>query len=261
MNIVQAIILGGVEGLTEFLPISSTAHLIVAQKIMGLDQNNEFFTVVVQSGAILAAIVYFRKRIIEVFTTKTNILKNIAVGILPVLIIGFFARKYINGWDNNILLLISSTIIFGIVFYAIEIWALNNNQPKKNLEKATLKDTLIMGLTQSLALIPGTSRSGATIAGGLSQNLRMSDAIDLSFLLGIPVLLIATAYKIISFRNIDANTVSMTAVGTIISFGVGLLGVHLTLGLVRKYGFLPFAFYRIGFGLILLAFYLGGFLH
>lgn len=257
MNVLQAIILGAVEGLTEFLPISSTGHLIVAQKMMGLGEINEFFTVVVQSGAILAAIVYFRHRIKEVFTTKRYLLKRILIGIIPTLAVAFLLRKQLNSFDNSLPLLIASTIIFGIVFYIVEIFAMNN-QPKKTAEQVTLVDTLIIGLCQSVALIPGTSRSGATIAGGLYRNLQLKEAIDLSFLMGIPVLLIATGYKIVTLKTLDKDMLAATGIATLVAFVVGLLGIHLTLGLVNKYGFLPFAFYRIVFGLMLLAGFMGG---
>jgi undecaprenyl-diphosphatase len=259
INLVQSIILGTIEGLTEFLPISSTGHLIIAQKLMGMTEINEFFTVVVQSGAILAAVIYFRKRIINIFTKHTNSLLSIGIGLLPALILGFIFRKSLSTLENSIPAIIITTIVGGVFFYFIE--TKYKDQATKSLESSTKIDLLTVGLFQAIALIPGVSRSGVTISGGIYRGIKIQDSIEISFIMGIPLLLIATAYKILTVsKDISSELLFNTAVGTLFSFGVGLLGIKLTLGLVTKYGFKPFMIYRIGLGLFLVAGLLFGWL-
>ncbi len=251
INLIQSIVLGTIEGLTEFLPISSTGHLIIAQKLMGLTEINEFFTVVVQSGAILAAVIYFRKRIVNIFTKHQKSVVNLAIGLLPALILGFLFRKSLTSLENSVPAIITTTILGGIFFYYIE--QKYKNKTSKTLENSTRNDILTVGLFQALALIPGVSRSGITIAGGIFRQIKIQDSIEISFIMGIPLLLIATAYKLLTVsKGISSELLFNTGVGTLFSFGVGMLGIKLTLGLVTKYGFKPFMIYRIGLGLFLI---------
>lgn len=251
INLIQSIILGTIEGLTEFLPISSTGHLIIAQKLMGMTEINEFFTVVVQSGAIFAAIIYFRERIINIFTKHQNILTNLAIGLLPALILGFLFRKSLNQLENSVPAIITTTMLGGIFFYFVE--QKYQSQTSKTIETATRNDILTVGFFQAIALIPGVSRSGVTITGGIFRNIKIQDSIEISFIMGIPLLLIATGYKILTVsKDVSSELLINTAIGTLFSFGVGLLGIKLTLGLVTKYGFKPFMIYRIGLGLFLM---------
>lgn len=251
INLVQSIILGTIEGLTEFLPISSTGHLIIAQKLMGMTEINEFFTVVVQSGAILAAIIFFRKRIWDILTKHNKILMNLCLGLLPALVLGFLFRDKLKYLENSTLSIIVTTILGGIFFFWIE----KNYKPQttKTLETATRNDILTVGFFQAIALIPGVSRSGITIAGGLFKKIKIQDSIEISFIMGIPLLLIATLYKLLTVsKGITSELLFNTGVGTLFSFGVGLLGIKLTLGLVTKYGFKPFMIYRLCLGAFLI---------
>jgi undecaprenyl-diphosphatase len=251
INLVQSIILGTIEGLTEFLPISSTGHLIIAQKLMGMTEINEFFTVVVQSGAILAAIIFFRSNIIEIFTKHQKVLINLGLGLLPALILGFLFRKSLSTLENSVPAITVTTILGGVLFYAIE--QKYQKQASKTPETASRNDILTVGLFQAIALIPGVSRSGVTISGGIFRGIKIQDSIEISFIMGIPLLLIATAYKLLTVtKGVSSELLFNTAVGTLFSFGVGLLGIKLTLGLVTKYGFKPFMIYRLCLGAFLI---------
>jgi undecaprenyl-diphosphatase len=270
MNIIQAIILGVVEGFTEFLPISSTGHIILAEKLLGIQKTDTFFTVVIQFGAILAATWFFRSRLGEIGKACVGAIKDrknyakmtndekygiwVLVSIIPTLIIGFLLRKKIDEWQNSTLIIIASTVFFGILFYLIERMHLGVKTIEK--KEITIKQMIVMGLAQAISVIPGVSRSGSTIAGGITQKISMKDAVELSFIMGIPVILIATAYKLIS--NINGITYEMlflTSVGTITSFVVGLWSIKLTLGILVKRGFFPFMIYRVGLGLLLTILY------
>ncbi|MBC7471743.1 MAG: undecaprenyl-diphosphatase UppP [candidate division SR1 bacterium] len=273
MNIIQAIILGIVEGLTEFLPISSTGHIILVEKLLGIEKTNSFFTVVIQFGAILAAVWFFRSRIKEIAFVSFGAIKAkkqyskmnheekygiwILVSIIPTLVVGFLLRKKIDEWQNSTIIIIVSTIVFGIIFYAIEKYQANHKTI--DTKDLTLKNLLIMGLAQAIAVIPGVSRSGSTIAGGLTQKISIKDAVELSFIMGIPVILIASLYKIVTgLDGLSFDIVIMTIIGTLTSFCVGLWSIRLTLGVLVKHGFFPFMLYRLGLGIVLSCFvYLG----
>jgi undecaprenyl-diphosphatase len=273
MNIIQAIIVGAVEGLTEFLPISSTGHIILTEKLLGIEKTNNFFTVVIQFGAILAAIWFFRSRIKEILSAAFSSLKAkksyavmdndekygiwIVISIIPTLLIGFLLRKKVDEWQNSTIIIIISTIFFGVLFYAIERFQKNIKPITPN--KITLQNLFVMGLAQAVAIIPGVSRSGSTIAGGLTQKMSIKDAVEISFIMGIPVILIASLYKVIS--GLDGLTMDIaltTLIGTLTSFFVGLWSIKLTLGLLVKRGFFPFMIYRLGLGAVLICLvYLG----
>lgn len=275
MNIFTAIILGIIEGLTEFLPVSSTGHLIIAQKLLGLQQIDEFFTVVIQLGAILAAVFFFRERIKNILlaltsTSKSNIRNYeinrslgiwILVSILPILGVGFIMRKQIESLQNSTLVVALATIVFGIVFYLIEKEVYTKNVNKLSIDKIKFKNVFTMGLYQMISLIPGVSRSGATIAGGMSQNLKIKDSIEISFIMGIPVIFVVSFYKLISvFSSLSLEVFIYTLIGTIVSFVVGLYGIKMTIGYLEKKGFYPFMVYRIILGSIILLLLFIGFI-
>ena len=249
----QSIILGTIEGLTEFLPISSTGHLIIAQKLMGL-KVDEFYTVVIQLGAILASVYYFRLKIWDLLTKFKSIYTLLGIALIPVILVGFGLKDKLNALEDSVLVIALTTIIFGVLFYFIERRHPTNYKTIKDLKPF---DTMLIGLSQATALIPGVSRSGATISGGTIQGLNRVEAIEFAFLLGIPTLGLASFYKIFSLLkkgNVDlqSSLIVNTSIGFVVSFIVGLLGIKLTLGLVNKYGFKPFMIYRIALGVFLL---------
>ena len=244
INLFQSILLGAVEGATEFLPISSTGHLIIAQKLMGIPVNS-FFTIVVQSGAIMAAVFYFWKKIITLSTKHQKALGYMALGLLPAIILGFFFKKQLESLEASVPAIIFTTIVGGLAFWLVEKYMAHKTH--KTLENATLIDYLTIGFFQAISLIPGTSRSGVTITGGTYRGIKIQDAIEISFIMGIPLLLLATLYKLVTFKGIVSTELLVnTGAGTITAFVVGLAGIKLTLGLLQKYGFKPFMFYRLG---------------
>lgn len=269
-EIIQAIILAVVEGITEFLPISSTGHIIITQKILGISQINPFFDMVIQVSAISAAVWYFRKRIGEILgeTSRAVVAKKsfskmtlrerygiwLGVSIIPTLLIGFVFRDLVDIWQERIEIIIVTTGLFGIIFYLVETWS--KKQKTKKPESITLPNLLIMGITQSLSIIPGVSRSGSTIVGGLTQRISMKESVEISFIMGIPIIYIAGLYKI--FSHLDSFTLDSllpTIIGCVVSFFVSILSIKLTLGVLTKHGFYPFMLYRIGLALVLTILY------
>jgi undecaprenyl-diphosphatase len=271
MNIFQAILLAVVEGITEFLPISSTGHILITERLFGIHNVNPIFDILIQVASISAAVWFFRERIGGISRESLHALKAktpykkmsfeqkyglwILISILPTLLIGFIFRKFVDQWQTSIPIIIGSTFVFGILFYAIEVLMKKHHAISR--ENTTLPNLLIMGLAQSLAIIPGVSRSGATIAGGLTQKISMKDAVEFSFIMGIPVIYIAGFYKIVSnISYLSPNILLETLVGCIVSFFVSIWSIKFTLGILTKHGFKPFMIYRICLSVALLALYL-----
>lgn len=259
--IVIALILGIVEGLTEFLPVSSTGHLILATDL--LKQNQEAltsFNIIIQFGAIMAVVVLYWDRFVDFFTPSHIInLKNsyhekklnlihIAVAIIPVLAIGFVTRKFIKAHLYN-----PSFVIFTTVFVAIIILIVEKLKPKvevKSLDEITYKDAFLIGLGQCFALFPGVSRSGATMLTAMVRKFDTKTAADFSFLISVPVISAATLYELLkSFHEFHADQFLMLAIGLVTSFVVAIIAIKTFLTILKKLGLIPFAYYRIIFGL------------
>ncbi len=266
MTTLQAVILGLVEGITEFLPVSSTAHLLVLQKAFVLSSPSLFFDVVVQLGALGAVIVYFHKKILqlsrdtfafisqvargEVTVTPQNLPMGltILVATLPVFALGFLLRRQIEMLHTSMLVIAFMSITVGLLL------ALAQKQSQKEGGKIRAKNIITMGLYQILALIPGTSRSGIIIAGGLFEGLSFSQALEYSFLMGIPSLGGAGLFELISAakEGINQTLLFPTIVATAVSFVSAMIVIHFLLKWVRKVGFMPFVYYRILFGIVAL---------
>lgn len=269
MDFIQLIFISVTRGLLEFLPISSTGHVIILQKLLGLPETNEFLTVVLKFAAILASIYFYRKKIVEILTnTIKNIQKRefltdkgimIMIATFPSLIIAFIASKYLDVLQNSTLIVAVNSIIFGTIFYLIERYYAN--KPKISPEKVSIKNLLVMGTVQGIAVAPGVSRSGSTTAAGLSQNLKIEDSVELSFLMGIPLLTIATGYEVLKYgHTFSPEMIFSSVVGFIITFLFALLSIRLTLGWLTKYGFKPFMIYRVIFGIVLIGLLMTGIL-
>ena len=262
MVILQAIILGIIEGLTEFLPISSTGHLIVAEKAMGYYDVAEMFTVVVQLGAIAAVIWHYRKDLIsrtvgllqrkpkDVAFWKLWVLATIPAGF-----IGFLASDTLSKYAT-VRTVGVSLILGGIVIWLIETYHKPKpSKPQARLQDLTLKRALQVGGYQILALVPGVSRSGATIMGGLLSGLDRVTATAFSFYLSIPIIVLAGGYKLIADRDkialISGGPAALIA-GVVVAFISALLVINWLLHYVAKNDFKLFAGYRIAFGIIIL---------
>ncbi len=262
IHILQAIILGIVEGLTEFLPISSTGHLIVAEKALGFKDIQDLFTVVVQLGAIAAVVWFYRKDLIEktigLFRKDKAALsfwKILVVGTIPAGIFGLLLDKSMNSITTPAV--IATTLILGgIVLWIVDNKPVHRHDDPVELDAITTKQAVLVGLGQAVAIIPGVSRSGATIVSGLAVKLNRPTATAFAFYLSIPVMILASAYKMLKYRS------DITALpGGVPALGFGLLAAFITalfavgwlLRYIAHHNFKPFAYYRIIAGVVIFA--------
>ena len=259
MNIIDSIILGIVEGITEFLPISSTAHMIIVSALLGLKQTvqNVAFEVIIQLGATLAIVLIYLEKI---NFKEIKLWQKVFLAFLPLAVIGFLLRHSIKDLFtiNTVAWMF---IIGGVVFFIVEK-LYNEDNKIKDVEKVSFKQALIIGFFQVFALIPGTSRSGATIVGGMLSGLSRKTAADFSFLLAIPTMFAASGYEFI--KNISSfkdQNLTVLAVGFIVSFISAYIAVKLFLKFVQKYTLNAFGIYRIIFGVLLLYLINNGVIH
>jgi undecaprenyl-diphosphatase len=258
MLLIKAFILGVIEGATEFLPISSTGHLVIASQLMGMkDERTDLFLIVIQFAAILAVCWEYRARINRVLTTLTydrlsmNLVRNIMIAFLPLAILGLL-------FGSKLKKLLFAPIPIAIAFIVgglIILWAEKRKHviSVNNVDDMTWKDALKIGVAQAFALIPGTSRSGATIIGGLLFGLSRKAAAEFTFFLAIPTLTAASFYDLYKHRELlNANDIGMWAVGLVASFVSAFLVVRGLLRYISKHDFTVFAWYRIAFGIVVL---------
>jgi undecaprenyl-diphosphatase len=263
MTIWDSIILGIVEGLTEFLPVSSTGHLTIVSKMLGLkidDPSITGFTAVIQIGAIAAVVLYFWKDIQRIAIAWVRGLVKpehrgefdhrmgwyVIVGSMPIVVVGFLARDIISGPLRSLWWVAAALIGWSVAMVAAE----RLSSKARPLTRITLIDAVVMGLVQCLALIPGVSRSGATIAAGLFCGLDRVAATRIAFLLGIPALVGAGGYELKDALNGDVGAVPLI-VGTVVSFVVAYASVAWLLRFVAKHTIEVFAFYRVLLGMVL----------
>lgn len=264
MDILKAIILGIIEGFTEFLPISSTGHLIVAEDLIGYKDTAEIFAVVIQVGAIAAMLWFYRrdliKRVYDLVRREPEAEKfwlNLIIATLPVAIIGFLVRDLFDKYAVALTIAIA-LIVGGVIIWIIETY---HKTPKNitgnaKLDKISLSQAVKIGLYQVIALIPGTSRSAATIMGGILSGMDRVTATAFSFYLSMPILLLAGGYQLYSGRdNLDSISGGGPALiaGTIAAFAAALVTIRWLLHYVAHRDFKPFAYYRIILGIIILA--------
>ena len=253
MDTLQLILLSVVQGLTEFLPVSSSAHLVLLSEFLGEEDQGIIFDVGVHFGTLMAALVYFRsdlkKMIINLGSHKflskeNNLTTSLIIAVIPILLSGFLLRDFVNLNLRNSEVIAYATIIFGILLYTAQL-----RKGKEDLDSVNLKQALIIGLFQCLALIPGTSRSGITITAGLFLGLSATAASRFSFLLAIPTIgAIALAELIrVSFIDITDNGVELS-IALIISFLIAYISIDMFLKLIDRIGFTPFVIYRLLLG-------------
>ncbi len=251
MTVIDAIILGIVEGFTEFLPISSTGHLIVVSSFLGLEQTNahKTFEVAIQLGSILAVLFLFAKRLL----VDKMLWVKIIIAFLPTAIFGFLFYKTIKslfGMESVAIML----IIGGFIFLIVEYFRRNHDDSKdKTINDLSIKEALTIGLFQSLSMVPGTSRSGATMIGGLFAGLSRKSAAEFSFLLAIPTMFVATFYDLYKNRHeMIIDDYSLLAVGFVTAFVVAFFTVKAVMNFLTTHTFVVFGIYRIIFGILLL---------
>lgn len=260
MEIIKAIILGIVEGITEWLPISSTGHMILVDEFMKMDVSAEFlemFLVVIQLGAILAVVVIYFKTLLPTDKATWIMWLKIVVACLPAAVIGLLFDDIFNALFYNWYTVAIALIVFGIAFIVIE----NRNkevQPKvTHIDDITYKQALIIGLFQVIAAIfPGTSRSGATILGGLMIGVSRTVAAEFTFFLAIPVMFGASLLKLVKFGfAFTAQEGMLLAVGMVVAFIVSIIAIKFLMGYIKKHDFKVFGWYRIVLGIIVLAYF------
>lgn len=254
MTIFDSIILGVIEGITEFLPISSTGHLIVASKFLGIDQTNvtKAYEVIIQFAAILAVILNYPSK----FTFKHfNLWVKIAIAFSPIGAVGFLFSSQVKALFSLEIVAIMF-IIGGIVFLIVEKFYDESKTHIDDVEKVSYIQSLYIGIAQIFALIPGTSRAGSSIIGAMLVGLNRKASAEFSFLLAFPVMCATTAYDLLKHHDellMGANLINL-AVGFVVSFIVAFLAIKLFLKFLENFTFIAFGIYRIIFGLLLLAF-------
>jgi len=258
-TIVQAAVLGVVQGLTEFLPVSSTAHLLIGERLLGFSDPGSVFTEMIQLGSIFAIMWLYRAKILDVVTGLTTrpearrFTLVLFIAFLPAVIAAALASDYIESVLHKSIPVIAAAFILG----GIAILVVERFGPRatvRKLDDVTIGQATGIGLFQTLALIPGVSRSGATIVGGMLVGLERPTAAEFSFFLAMPTLAAAFAHSALKLRHqITPDRLTTIAVGFVMAFVSSILVVKPFLNIVRRRGFAPFAWYRIIVGILLLA--------
>ncbi|MFH1509180.1 MAG: undecaprenyl-diphosphatase UppP [bacterium] len=259
MDIIEVIILGIIQGLTEFLPISSSGHLVIARDLFHLTDQGIFFDVMLHLGTFFAVVIYFWTDIIKILSGifkkgsgEQKLAWWIVLGTIPVVIIGFLAEDLVSEFFRDALWVGSFLIILGFVFILIEK-KFNSILQKKELSGLRWLDVLIIGVAQSIALLPGVSRSGATIVAGMARGLTRTNAARFAFLLSLPAILGAVVLE--GSKLLAENTIlnwNEAILGMLFAFASGYLAVYFLMKILKKYTLFGFALYVIGAGLLVL---------
>ncbi len=258
MTIFQAIILAIIEGLTEFLPVSSTGHMILGSSLMGIQSNNfvKLFTVAIQLGAILSVIVLYFKR----FFQSLDFYFKLLIAFIPAVFLGMLLSDKIDQLLESPLSVAIALLVGGVILLFVDKWFKDGNIDNTN--EITYSTALKIGLFQCLSMIPGTSRSAATIVGGMAQKLTRKAAAEFSFFLAVPTMFGATAKKLYDFYQdgyiISAKEVNLLIIGNIVAFIIAMLAIKYFITFLQKHGFRLFGWYRIIVGGILLVLLLSG---
>lgn len=252
MSIFESIVIAIVEGITEFLPVSSTGHMIIAQSLLGME-STEFvkaFTINIQFGAILSVIVLYWKRFFQTLDFYLKLL----VAFLPAAVIGFLASDYIDAMLESVQVVAVMLVIGGVLMLFVDKWF---NKPDENQEM-DWKRALKIGFFQCIAMIPGVSRSMATIVGGMTTKLTRKNAAEFSFFLAVPTMAAASGYKLLKLLmepsgvQLLADNLTVLIIGNVVAFIVAMAAIKFFIGFLTKYGFKVFGYYRIVVGVVLL---------
>ena len=269
-EIIKSIILGIVEGITEWLPISSTGHMILVDEFITLDVSPEFmemFLFVIQFGAILAVPIYFWNTI-NPFSRRKNkaeakntwiMWSKVVVGVIPAAVLGLLLDDFFEEHFYNWFVVAVALIVYGIAFIIVENMNKNKSYRVESVDALSYTDALKIGAFQVLAIIPGTSRSGSTILGGMLSGVSRSVSAEFSFYMAMPVMLGASGIKILKFilKGYTATTEELVllAVGILVAFAVSLLAIKFLMSFVKRRDFKPFGVYRILLGLLVLIYF------
>jgi undecaprenyl-diphosphatase len=252
LDIITAILLGIVEGLTEFLPVSSTGHLILATELLGYDAKRwALFNIAIQPGAILAIVVLYRHTFIDVVRGLTRwepqavaFTRNLLIAFFPAVVLGLALGDYIDLLLENAIVVAWALIVGGVAILLVERFA----RPVETggVAAVTFRQSVMIGLVQCLAMVPGVSRSGATILGAMAYGIDRKTAAEFSFFLAVPTLAGATVLQMFKHRSeITPDALGLIGVGFVVSFVVAYVVIKAFLAVVTRYGFAPFAWYRI----------------
>ncbi len=256
MTFFQAIIIAIVEGITEFLPVSSTGHMIITSSLMGIasDPFTKLFEIAIQLGAIMSVIVLYREKFFPL--NKWKFYGKLLVAVIPALILGALFSDYIDALLESPLTVAISLLLGGVVLLFIDKIFTRHTIDKES--EITYKKAFVIGIWQCLAMIPGVSRSAASIIGGMQQNLTRKLAAEFSFFLAVPTMAAATGYKLLKAYTdtpemlTDTNNLLLLAVGNIVAFIVAMAAIKFLISYLQKHGFKLFGWYRIIAGIILL---------
>jgi undecaprenyl-diphosphatase len=264
MNTIQSIIIAIVEGITEFLPISSTGHMIITQKILGIESSEfvNLFTVNIQFGAILSVVVLYWKKFFEPLKTSAvsgsvwnrfrqryDFYLKLLVAFLPAAFFGLLLNDYIDMLLGNVIVVAISLLLGGIILLFVDNWF---KKPAEN-QKISFPKALKIGFFQVISMIPGVSRAAATIIGGLSQKLTRKNAAEFSFFLAVPTMLAASALQLVkTYKVIDAQNIKILLLGNAVAFVVAMIAIKSFITFLTKHGFRIFGYYRIVVGLAIL---------
>jgi undecaprenyl-diphosphatase len=247
MSIFEAIVIAIVEGITEFLPISSTGHMIITEKILGIPPSDfvNAFVVNIQFGAILSVIILYWKR----FFQSLDFYYKLFVAFLPAAIFGFLLDDYIDSLLSNVLVVAISLLAGGILLLFVDKWFSKNSDD----QQMTYTKALKIGFFQLISMIPGVSRSAATIVGGMQQKLTRKNAAEFSFFLAVPTMFGASVLKLYkNYQCINTDNIHLLIIGNLVAFVVALLAIKTFIGFLNKHGFKAFGYYRIIVGLVII---------
>ena len=254
MTLFQSIVIAIVEGLTEFLPVSSTGHMIIAERLLHVTETDfvKVFTVAIQLGAILSVIVLYWKKFFDF--SKWQFYVKLIIGVIPAIILGFLFSKKIDAMLDSATTVAVALLIGGIILLFVDKLF---KRPRIHSEaEIKPKNAFIIGIWQCLAMIPGVSRSAASIIGGMQQKLTRSEAAEFSFFLAVPTMLAATGYKLLKYYKesggFSKEEIKLLAVGNVVAFIVAIIAIKFFINFVKKYGFKVWGIYRIIVGVVLL---------
>ena len=256
MTLVQAIILAIIEGITEYLPVSSTGHMIIGSTIMGIQQDEfvKLFNVAIQFGAILSVIALYWKR----FFQSIDFYTKLFVGFLPAVVFGLLFKDQVDLLLENVLVVGIMLFVGGIVFLFIDRWAPGGTETGE--QPMTYGKAAIIGVWQCLAMVPGVSRSAATIIGGMTQGLTRKHAAEFSFFLAVPTMFGATVKSIYDYLKdggeLTSEHLQLFAVGNVVAFVVAIIAIRSFIAFLSQHGFKAFGWYRIMVGGTIIALYL-----
>lgn len=258
MSYLEAIILAIIEGLTEFLPVSSTGHMIIATALMGMKSSAfvKLFTIVIQLGTILSVLVLYWKR----FFKSMDFYYKLVVAAIPASILGLILNDFIDSLLESPLMVGVMLVLGGVILLFVDKWF--NKPTIDSSDNISFKQAFVIGAYQCLALIPGTSRSASTIIGGMTQKLTRKAAAEFSFFLAIPMMLGASVVKLYKFlkegHSFTGEEINLLVVGNIVGFIVAIIAIKTFIDILTKYGFKVFGWYRIVVGVIIIAMLLSG---